>query len=194
MQHGALERIFSSWVKEVEKGLVVRDSLWTPAMVSGVQSARTVVLRGLQWSSEGNKPSLTFYVHTDVRSRKWQELRHNPSCCLHFYCAARRWQMRVDTYARLSHEDEEARAAWRELPDHTKRIYSLKHAPGTAVGDPKEAFMCQGVEQGFEHFGVIGLRALAMESLQLQGPDRSDYHVRARWELDDNGEMTYLAP
>ena len=194
MQHGALERIFSSWVKEVEKGLVVRDSLWTPTMVSGVQSARTVVLRGLQWSSEGNKPSLIFYVHTDVRSRKWQELRQNPSCCLHFYCAARRWQMRVDTYARLSHEDEEACAAWRELPDHTKRIYSLKHAPGTAVGDPKEVFMCQSVEQGFEHFGVIGLRALAMESLQLQGPDRSDYHVRARWELDENGEMTYLAP
>ena len=113
MQIDAIESIFSSWIGEVEKDLVSRDSLWSPTMITGFQNARTVVLRGFDRRTEsGQRQILEFVIHTDVRSQKWQDLKKNSVCCLHFYCGERRWQMRVHASAELFHLDAVSNAAW----------------------------------------------------------------------------------
>ena len=193
LEQANLRQLFIDWQLEVKKDLLKRGSFWTPTFVSQPMMARTVVLRGLLCDSDNAVDAPLFIVHTDVRSQKWAELTRDSSCALHFFCSKRKWQMRVQSEAVLNSADDVAQSQWEGLPEKSRRIYALQHKPGTPVDDPKAAYTFEPEASGFEHFGVISIRAVNLESLQLDRPDRTDYHVRASWDLKSNS-MTYLAP
>lgn len=125
--------------------------------------ARTVVLRQFA----GSRRMLTF--HTDVRSPKWQEMAANPQVTVLGYCHQRRLQLRmtgrVECYAAGS---DIARAAWRELPQHTRQTYTggpPGEAPATADEKPDTT------EAGESRFGVVIVRVSMLDACQLQRND-----------------------
>jgi pyridoxine/pyridoxamine 5'-phosphate oxidase len=193
-----LQQIFDDWLREVEKDLHKRGQFWTPTLVTHPAESRTVVLRGLDApeaeSSVNQGPSLPrFVIHTDTRSKKWEQLQHAPTCGLHFYCAKRKWQMRVDGFAELHANDAYAESEWQALSERSQKIYALKHMPGEPVDDPEKAYCFEDSAQAYKHFGVIYVRATHLESLQLERPDRTNFHIRAAWKLETQA-LTYLAP
>jgi hypothetical protein len=185
--------LFTDWILEVKNDLSNRGHYWTPTLVTAPSNARTVVLRSLHFDTSTDIPSLIFVVHTDTRSEKWHQLQQDPACTLHFYCSKRKWQMRVQATASLHQQDVQATGEWHRLSSRSQQIYRLQHTPGTPVKDPKAAYTFDSTESGFENFGVLRLEVTSMESLQLEQPDRTDYHVRARWDFE-KGHAEYLAP
>lgn len=185
--------IFDDWIREVKKDLHKRGSFWTPTLISQAADARTVVLRSLESSPTQASSFPLFVVHTDVRSKKWRDLHNNPSCVLHFYCSKRKWQMRLNGIAQLHAQDSFAESQWQQLSGRSQQIYSLKLPPGVPVEDPQQAYCFDEDHSAYRNFGVIGIQANKFESLQLERPDRTDYHVRARWDLASNN-YSYLAP
>ncbi|MCH2159223.1 MAG: hypothetical protein MK096_10650 [Oleiphilaceae bacterium] len=193
LQQANLRQLFIDWQREVKKDLLKRGSFWTPTLVSQPMMVRTVVLRDLLRDSDNAVDTPLFIVHTDVRSQKWTELARESSCALHFFCSKRKWQMRVQGEAVLNSADDVAQSQWDGLSERSRRIYALQHTPGSSVDDPKAAYTFESEASGFAHFGVISIRATKLESLQLDRPDRTDYHVRASWDLESHS-LTYLAP
>jgi len=87
-----------TWNRLVNGAVKSRDPLHTPCVAthSGNDiSLRTVVLR----KAIPDTKELRF--HTDIRSKKWQELTLNPSISALFYDAADRIQIRVKGRAEL---------------------------------------------------------------------------------------------
>ncbi|MCG8669383.1 MAG: pyridoxamine 5'-phosphate oxidase family protein [Pseudomonadales bacterium] len=188
-----LRQLFDDWLLEVKKDLAKRGNFWNPTLVTLPAEARTVVLRNLDSSFDSASKLPCFVIHTDIRSQKWGQLRREPACSLHFYCTERKWQMRLDCVARLCSQDDYAQSQWQQLSPRSKRIYALKHQPGSAVKDPQIAYCFEADDKAYDNFGVLVLQATNLESLQLEQPDRTDYHVRAVWNLESD-EYSYLAP
>ena len=193
MTTSKLDSLFNNWFLEVNKDLQLKGSFWTPSFVTGYQGCRTVVLRSVIKSDNSCKRAPSFVIHTDVRSQKWQDLIYNPNGALHFYCSHRRWQVRVDGTSELFDHHQPAIDEWSKLSHKSRKLYCLDSQPGTVVRDPKPAYAGSDCDDGFENFGVVVLTAKSMESLQLEGPDRSEYHVRAFKDFT-TGESSYLAP
>jgi len=193
-----LQQIFDDWLLEVKKDLHKRGQFWTPTLVTRPAESRTVVLRHLAApeaeSSVNQAPNLPlFVIHTDTRSKKWAQLKQGPTCGLHFYCAKRKWQMRVDGFAALHAQDAYAESEWQALSERSQKIYALKHRPGEPVNDPEKAYCFDDAAQAYKHFGVVCVRATHLESLQLERPDRTNFHIRAAWAVETQ-TLNYLAP
>ncbi len=193
-----LQQIFDDWLREVENDLHERGPFWTPTLVTHPAESRTVVLRRLAVPeaefSENQVLNLPrFLIHTDTRSNKWAQLQHAPNCGLHFYCTKRKWQMRVDGLAELHANDAYAESEWQALSERSQKIYALKHMPGEPVDEPEKAYCFDDTAQAYKNFGVICVRATHLESLQLESPDRTNFHIRAAWKLETQA-FTYLAP
>ena len=200
-QSASLAQLFDDWFGEVKKDLHKRGAFWVPTLVTEPIDARTVVLRSLLdkptdllADADDGQGAPAFIIHTDVRSEKWPQLTAQAACALHFYCPKRKWQMRVTARAHRHHQDAFATAQWQNLSARSRRIYALQQTPGTPVSDPQTAYAFdEGDEAAFQQFGVLRVVPEALESLQLERPDRGDYHVRAHWNVL-TGERCYLAP
>lgn len=101
--------------------------------------------------------------------------------------------MRLEFKATLHKDDDFAKIQWEGLSERSRRIYALKNTPGEPVDDPKSAYIFDSADRAFEHFGVVSIQVRELESLQLERPDRTDYHIRVLWDLDSN-LLSYLAP
>lgn len=185
------EELFKDWLLEVKKDLKRRGAYWNPTLISGVQAARTVVLRGLEDNPQ--KPGPLFVIHTDIRSQKWQDLQLSNKAGLHFYCPKRKWQMRVTGHVSLHYKNDESLIEWKRLSSNSQKIYSLHHRPGTKVDDPHIGYTFDPMEKAYDHFGVISFAPSQFDSLQLSHPQREDLHIRAQWLVDDN-KFSFLSP
>jgi hypothetical protein len=185
-----IESIFADWLDEVNKDLKKKDSFWTPSLITSGQEVRTVVLRSIQMGPRFP----AFIIHTDIRSKKWGELKSNPAMTLHFYCPKRKWQVRLKGTASLTHLETASTIEWKRLSKHSQKIYSLINIPGSIVDDPQEAYQfSENVDDGLNNFGVINFLPHLVESLQLSRPDREDFHVRSVWDIKKN-QFQFLAP
>ena len=187
--------IFDEWFMQVKKDLHKRGAFLSPTLITNPLDARTVILRQLETdtSTDPETDPPLFIIHTDIRSQKWQQLQQQPSCVLHFYCSKRKWQMRIAAQAELHSQDDYAQKHWQKLSPASKKIYALQHTPGSSVESPESAFSFASQENAYQQFAVILMRAQKMESLQLSHPNRTDYHIRASWDVSNN-TLQYLAP
>lgn len=184
-----VDEIFNDFRDELKKDLKRRGSFWSPLLITNKTEGRTVVLRSLQ---EGKLNFEDLIVHTDIRSKKWDELKKDPLTSLVFYCPKRKWQIRVKANARLNFNDIEAKIEWERLSPASRKIYSLKFIPGSPIPSPQEGYVFSE-KDGYENFGVLTLVPHSLESLQLSHPMREDFHVRAFWDLLTH-EKSFLTP
>jgi hypothetical protein len=106
--------------------------------------------------------------------------------------------MRIRSLTVLHTGSEFSQDQWDQLSDTSRKIYRLKNTPGTKVSDPEIAYDFhshseQSDDPGYKNFGVIELQAQHFESLELNRPDRGDFHVRAEWNTV-SGDYSFLAP
>ena len=170
-----------------------RGAFWSPTLITDPLQSRTVVLRQLLLANDAMSEQPKFVFHTDIRSQKWPQLQQRADCALHFYCAKRKWQMRVKGFAHLHHDDDYAQSQWQNLSASGQKIYALQHQPGQAVADPEAAYSFSDAERAKANFAVICVCATELESLQLQRPDKSAYHVRAQWNIASHS-VGFIAP
>ncbi|CAG4920808.1 unnamed protein product [Acidocella sp. C78] len=139
---------------------------------------RSVVLRGR--AAQGGQ--ITF--HTDARSAKFAELSRDGRAALLAYSHAAKLQIRIEGRVTLHHDDEEASAIWRALPEGARQIYRAELPPGTeAAADRLDQTL--SLEAAARHFAVCHLRPALYDVLWL----RPEGHRRAIGTLDGAGAL-----
>ena len=131
---------------------------------SGPQ-VRTIVLRGAEPFCHWVR------FHTDIRSPKVEEIRHQPRVALLGYDPKLRLQIRMDAVAAIHHKDALARQAWERIPPHSRACYSSKKVPGEAL---KQDVVHQAPppihdvdDPAYNHFAVIHCAIELIDVLEL---------------------------
>jgi pyridoxamine 5'-phosphate oxidase len=91
---------------------------------------RTMILRQV------DEVQNTITFHTDIRSRKVQELNANPNVHCLFYDEPARLQVRLQAIAKIHYNDELALAAWKMARVQSQLSYSTEYAPSTVLKAP----------------------------------------------------------
>lgn len=157
--------------------------------VDGAPRARTVVLR------EADRAGRIIRFHTDRRSPKFQELKHDPRISLHGYDAKQKVQLRVRGIASLHEEDAIADAAWASSRSFSRVCYGVQPGSGAAIdegGDYLLPSTDETIEAGRSHFSAVVIAVKSLEWLYLSHSG----HRRALFDLTDpsNIKQTWLTP
>ncbi len=128
----------------------------------GAPRLRSVVPRGLD--AEARR----LLIHTDRRSAKTGELRHDPRAALLGWDAGARVQVRLEGDCVLHHQDAAARQEWQLLRPAGRRIYRIGPESGAPVAvegeiDPQRF----GEEEAFGNFTLIMFSFDVMDALFL---------------------------
>jgi pyridoxamine 5'-phosphate oxidase len=143
---------------------------------------RTVVLRSVS-------KNLEFYVFTDSRSAKVEELRQSPLACLHFYHPGKRVQIRIQAQVQIHSGDELSRAFWAKVKDDAQKAYTSTLASGTVISTPEEAFEWQEPRDD-RFFTVLRFVPERVEVLQLNGI----HHLRLVFLRSEDWRGSWLVP
>lgn len=138
--------------------------------------------------------------HTDARSSKVVDIRHNDRVSWLFYHTDYRVQIRLSGRATIHTADEIAEQHWSETPLTSRRLYCTVEEPGQPVATPESTFPDHLVDRapteaesqaGRPYFAVIRCQVDMMEWLFL----RFEGHRRARFRWrEDELAATWLAP
>ncbi|KQU86362.1 pyridoxamine 5'-phosphate oxidase [Ensifer sp. Root31] len=174
----------SAW-SELENAAVNPDSGFRQVNLCSVNTsmrpqARMVVLR------RADERSRLLEFHTDVRSRKWREIRFNPFTTILGFCGKSRLQLRLQGMAELHGPgSEQADRAWDQLSRWTRSTYA-GGPPGDVLSDETPSPPNATVESGGKSvFGVITFRAEALDWFRLG----RENNRRAEFIYNDAGEL-----
>jgi 3-hydroxyisobutyrate dehydrogenase len=179
------------WIQLVNGAIKSRSPFHTPSVATlsnGALSIRTVVLR----KAFPLLKKLLF--HTDIRSKKWQELQNNNSISALFYDASTRVQIRVNGKAILHFKDAMTSEAWQKTSLSSRRSYLTEASPSSFSDLPtsglspdieQENYTLEQSEVGAQYFGIIIIQVKSMEWLWLNHAG----HRRAFFDyVNDNHE------
>ena len=126
-----------------------------------VPESRLVVIR------EVDAEKLTLSFHTDVRSKKWQQLQSNPHSALTGYDPQNRIQIRIQGIAELfDFLSEKNQWVWDTLSPDRKKLCT-GDTPASLV-NPKFNPDAEFTENlGVENFGIIQIRVQLLDWLIL---------------------------
>ncbi len=150
----------------------------------GFPEIRTVILRAVHRVDQ----LLIFY--SDCRSPKIRQIEANDLVSWLFYDDEEKVQLRIKAKARLHHQNEKSRAAWVNLREGNKKIYSVYPAPSTVIDRPTDGMSEQPpdqilLEKGYQNFVLIATEMLEMDWLILkpEGNRRARF-VKRRGEYE----------
>lgn len=181
----SLETILcEAWVL-LEQGVKDRRSPMHTGVFATIRGdfpeARTVVLRHIDAKAR------KLYCHTDSRSAKVGDLRHNPNCSWLFYHPERKIQLRFLGRATVHHDAPLATARWKETKLMSRRCYATTLPPGTLVEAPTSGLpdyliernpTAEESEAGAENFAVVETHVHLLDWLLLdaKGHRRAKFH------------------
>lgn len=161
------------WNRLLNGAVKSRDPFHTPCVSTyhdGEVNLRTVVLRKVLIDSR----ELRF--HTDIRSKKWADLKANNSLSALFYDAGSRIQLRVKGKSILHYNNDFTNDAWQKTALSSRRCYLTPASPSSFVeyptsGLPKhieeEKFSLEDSEMGKQNFGIVAIHVESLEWLWL---------------------------
>jgi|TARA_B110000259_G_scaffold183617_1_gene229176 hypothetical protein len=157
-------------------------------------SIRTVVLRHL------DKELLTIGFHTDIRSNKINEIKHNSNLTVLLYDHVGKIQIKINGIALINHKNANTEAIWSKIRDFSKKCYLVQHAPGTNSSKATSGYpehyentlpSPQELELGYENFSHVSISIKVIEWLYLH----QNGHRRARFTIDsDHIDKQWIAP
>tara|TARA_B100001996_G_scaffold346775_1_gene303919 strand:+ start:13 stop:570 length:558 start_codon:yes stop_codon:yes gene_type:complete len=144
----------------------------------GMPELRTVVLRC------ANQKAATLEVHTDVESKKVEELRLNPKVGLHIWFPKNKLQIRFKAVSEIK-TGETLKKQWDKVPYNSRISYGTLPAPGTSI------FTSFSYEKpaNFERFCIIKIKIKEMDLTHL-----GTRHTRALFARESKWSGTWLAP
>ena len=117
-------------------GLIIRGTVdkKSPALhptfgtvgLKGMPELRTVVLR------QANQIAATLEVHTDLKSKKVEELRLSPKVGLHIWFPKNKLQVRIKAISEIKIGNE-VKEKWEKVPNEARISYGTLPTPGTII-------------------------------------------------------------
>ena len=148
-------------------------------------SIRTVVLRHV------NKSKNTISFHTDIRSKKIEELKDNNKLSMLFYDHGKKIQLKISGDAIIHNENDQSRNAWDQSRSFSKKCYIAENAPGTSSDKPVSGYLPEHeqdlpnedvLEKGYANFTLVEIQISNIEWLYLH----RDGHRRALFTFENN--------
>ncbi len=179
-----LEVEASAW-SELERGALSPESGFRQVSLCSVDAslrpqARMVVLR------KANRRGRLLEFHSDIRSRKWSEIKSKASVTVLGFCTRTRLQLRLKGTATLHGPlSEQAEEAWTTLSEWTRRTYT-GGPPGDALGNDTQLPMAaSGCTTGKAVFGILTFQVETLDWFMLErGNNR-----RAEFIYNDMGVL-----
>ena len=146
--------------------------------IFGMPELRTVVLR------HADQMAAKLEVHTDLKSRKIEELKINPKVGLHIWFPKNKLQIRLKAVSEIK-TGETLRKKWDKVPYNSRISYGTRPAPGTSIST---SFSYEK-PANFERFCVIEVKIEEMDLTHL-----GTRHTRALFTRESKWSGTWLAP
>jgi pyridoxamine 5'-phosphate oxidase len=186
-RNNSLEEIFQAVRHELHRGALdsrhpFRFVTLSTQSQDGVD-ARYVVLRSVD-------DSLNFYLFTDGRTTKVQQLISFPNMVLLFYHPAKRIQVKVKGKAEIQRNNNLSAVFWSQVQGDSRKAYNQILVPGTAIQDPGDAFAWNEPLTA-SNFTIIKIIPSQIEALQLNGLE----HLRVVFKSKESGwDLSWIAP
>jgi general stress protein 26 len=186
-QENSLEEIFQSVKHELNRGALdpkhpFRFVTLATRSKNGVD-ARYLVLRSVD-------EDLNFYLFTDARTSKVEQLTLFSDAVLLFYHPSKRIQVKVKGNAEVRINDKMTASFWSKVQGDSRKAYNQIMAPGTAIQDPKEAFVWDEALSD-SNFAIIKIKPERIEALQLNGMEHLRIVMNSK---EGNWDISWIAP
>ena len=182
----------------LQAGLLDRDSEYhLPIFICGkdkVFDGRTVVLRGID-----NKNKILWF-HTDIRSKKIEILKANPSGSFLFYDKEKKIQLRIFGNTIINHQNDVTKKSWQKTVHMSRQCYMGNKNPGSITNIPTSGlsedidnfkYSIEESEIGYQNFCVIQTFITSIDWLYLAAKG----HRRARFNLkNESVEKKWIIP
>ena len=146
--------------------------------ISGMPELRTVVLR------YADQKTASLEVHTDIKSKKIEELGNNPRVGMHIWFPTNKLQVRIKAISEIQKGDE-IKEQWEKVPNESRVSYGTLPTPGTII---KSSFDYEKPVK-FERFCIIKINIEEIDLTHL-----GNRHTRALFEKTNNWSGSWLAP
>jgi pyridoxine/pyridoxamine 5'-phosphate oxidase len=155
--------------------------------------ARTVVLRRY----DPFRRYLCF--HSDIRSKKIDDLRKHPHASLLFYSAEDRLQLRLKAKTEIFHQDDVAASRWEQTQIMSKLCYLSEHAPGHAFAEEEIVTLekprtISNAEDAlaYSRFTVVRCHFYEIDITELRA--QGNVRLKLTWNLFKKLQVQNLAP
>jgi hypothetical protein len=144
----------------------------------GMPELRTVVLR------HADQKAANLEVHTDVESKKVEELKLNPNVGIHIWFPTNKLQVRIKAISEIK-TGSGVTEQWEKVPTGSRVSYGTLPTPGTIIQTP---FAYEKPAE-FERFCVIKINIEEIDLIHL-----GTRHTRALYEKKNKWCGSWLAP
>tara|TARA_B100001093_G_C26839787_1_gene1020003 strand:- start:623 stop:1228 length:606 start_codon:yes stop_codon:yes gene_type:complete len=123
--------------------------------------------------------------HTDKRSNKINDIKHNKSISLLGYDKVDKFQIRLTAEAKIEDSEKVLSEIWSKMRPMSKECYRVSDKPGKIIDSRKDViFQSEGAQDlnGFENFSIINCHINSIETLFLH----SAGHIRAKYINKNN--------
>ena len=162
----------------VDKKSPARHPTFGTNGLSGKPELRTVVLR------HADQKAANLEVHTDVASKKVEELRLNPYVGMHIWFPKNKLQVRIKAISEIKIGNE-VKEQWEKVPNEARISYGTLPTPGTII---QTSFAYEKPAK-FERFCLVKVNIEEMDLTHL-----GTRHTRALFARESNWSGTWLAP
>lgn len=179
------DQYFEEAIQELQKGIhkkghPFRYITMGTVGVSGVPELRTVVLRQIT-------DDFKLRIYTDSRSKKVEQLLHNPITSLLFYHPKKLLQLKITGTTSIITDPEELQRYYSGVQPSSKKDYTTTEAPGTKISNPDAVTYLDNTH----YFTILEIDVEQMEFLQLKRPN----HIRIAFEkVNDKWNGEFLNP
>jgi len=146
--------------------------------ISGMPELRTVVLRA------ANQNESNLEVHTDVASKKIEELKWNSNVGIHFWFPSKKLQVRIKATSEIKIGNL-VKKEWEKIPNTSRISYGTMPTPGTKI----ESSFAYEKPANFERFCIIKININEMDLTHLGAR-----HTRALFAKNNQWCGCWLAP
>ena len=169
-------------LKTIQRGTVDRKSSFKLPVLSS--TGDNEVFQRIVVARRYNEHDHSLIIYTDHESKKYHQLKTNPSCSLLFWDPKKRLQVQVAGEASFLDDKLDY---WDKLNENQKKDYVINPFPGTEISSA-DGFSYDSAEHRFE---VISIHFNTLDVLELS----PDGHRRAKSILNKNGRKDFwLAP
>tara|TARA_B100001778_G_scaffold242237_1_gene202557 strand:- start:1313 stop:1885 length:573 start_codon:yes stop_codon:yes gene_type:complete len=144
----------------------------------GMPELRTVVLR------HADQKASSLEVHTDVESKKVEELKLNPNVGIHIWFPSNKLQVRIKAVSEIK-TGNAIKQQWEKTPDVSRISYGTLPTPGTII----QSSFAYEKPANFERFCIINVNIEEMDLTHL-----GVRHTRAVFTKKTNWSGSWLAP
>ena len=155
---------------------------------------RIVVLRGV------DEKEKKIWFHSDIRSKKIELLKLNPSSKFLFYNKTEKIQLRISVNAKINYKNDFCKNSWKKTAHMSRQCYLGEKKPGTITFEPTSGlttdidnskYTIEESEIGYKNFCVVEGKIESIEWLYLA----SKGHRRAIFVFqNDNLDKKWLIP